>query len=239
MAAYLLLLRRARVRDDRQQRLREGNRRSQGDRQIPSHGPFACTNRWRAGIPRPAGPHSPHWPSWGSSGPRSRARAGNAIRAAGNHGSRRSQGACGSFLREVFSSQKLYGCRYEVTEPTTCAAPRSRLREVAALFLKTGLMFARLFAKVINVDRRLLVSLILIACTVGPYAMDSDIFDTTTCMFFGFIGYVMIRYEFPVSPMVLAQILGVMMESKTNGRRSGRRGSRSRTGLRSCRACAP
>jgi putative tricarboxylic transport membrane protein len=37
-------------------------------------------------------------------------------------------------------------------------------------------------------------------------------------VFFGFIGYVMIRYDFPVSPMVLAQILGVMMES--NFRRS-------------------
>jgi putative tricarboxylic transport membrane protein len=53
---------------------------------------------------------------------------------------------------------------------------------------------------------------------VGSYAIDKDIFDMITCVSFGFIGYVMIRYDYPVSPMVLAQILGVMMES--NFRRS-------------------
>jgi putative tricarboxylic transport membrane protein len=53
---------------------------------------------------------------------------------------------------------------------------------------------------------------------VGSYAIGNDIFDMVTCVFFGFIGYIMIRYDYPVSPMVLAQILGVMMES--NFRRS-------------------
>jgi putative tricarboxylic transport membrane protein len=86
------------------------------------------------------------------------------------------------------------------------------------VFVILGLTFARFFAKVINIDRRFLVPLIFIACMVGSYAIGNDIFDTITCVFFGFIGYVMIRYDYPVSPMVLAQILGVMMES--NFRRS-------------------
>jgi putative tricarboxylic transport membrane protein len=43
-------------------------------------------------------------------------------------------------------------------------------------------------------------------------------YDLVTCAVFGFIGYLMIRYDFPVAPMVLAQILGGMMES--NFRRS-------------------
>jgi putative tricarboxylic transport membrane protein len=86
------------------------------------------------------------------------------------------------------------------------------------VFVILGLTFARLFAKVINIDRRFLVPLIFIACMVGSYAIGNDIFDMVTCVFFGFIGYVMIRYDYPVSPMVLAQILGVMMES--NFRRS-------------------
>jgi putative tricarboxylic transport membrane protein len=86
------------------------------------------------------------------------------------------------------------------------------------VFVILGLTFARLFAKVINIDRRFLVPLIFIACMVGSYAIGNDIFDMVTCVFFGFIGYIMIRYDYPVSPMVLAQILGVMMES--NFRRS-------------------
>ena len=86
------------------------------------------------------------------------------------------------------------------------------------VFVILGFMFAPLFARVINIDRRFLVPLIFIACMVGSYAIGNDIFDMITCVFFGFIGYVMIRYDFPVAPMVLAQILGVMMES--NFRRS-------------------
>jgi putative tricarboxylic transport membrane protein len=86
------------------------------------------------------------------------------------------------------------------------------------VFVILGLTFARFFAKVINIDRRFLVPLIFIACMVGSYAIGNDIFDMITCVVFGFLGYVMIRFDYPVSPMVLAQILGVMMES--NFRRS-------------------
>ncbi len=86
------------------------------------------------------------------------------------------------------------------------------------VFVILGLTFARFFAKVISVDRRFLVPLIFLACMVGSYAIDNDIFDMITCVAFGFLGYILIRYEYPVSPMVLAQILGVMLES--NFRRS-------------------
>jgi len=53
---------------------------------------------------------------------------------------------------------------------------------------------------------------------VGSYAINNNLFDLATCVFFGFLGYLMMRYDYPVSPMVLAQILGAMMES--NFRRS-------------------
>jgi putative tricarboxylic transport membrane protein len=86
------------------------------------------------------------------------------------------------------------------------------------VFVILGLTFARFFARVINIDRQYLVPLIFICCMVGSYAISNNLFDLTTCVFFGFLGYLMIRYGYPVSPMVLAQILGFMMES--NFRRS-------------------
>jgi putative tricarboxylic transport membrane protein len=86
------------------------------------------------------------------------------------------------------------------------------------VFVILGLTFARFFARVINIDRRYLVPLIFISCMVGSYAINNNLFDLTTCVLFGFLGYLMIRYGYPVSPMVLAQILGAMMES--NFRRS-------------------
>jgi len=53
---------------------------------------------------------------------------------------------------------------------------------------------------------------------VGSYAINNVLFDLITCVIFGMIGYIMLRFDFPVAPMVLAQILGAMMES--NFRRS-------------------
>jgi len=76
-----------------------------------------------------------------------------------------------------------------------------------------GLIFARFFAQVINVDRRFLIPLIFITCMVGSYAINNVLYDLVTCAIFGFLGYLMLRYDYPVAPMVLAQILGSMMES--------------------------
>jgi putative tricarboxylic transport membrane protein len=85
-------------------------------------------------------------------------------------------------------------------------------------FVILGLAFARFFAQVINLDRKYLIPLIFICCMVGSYAINNVFYDLVTCVVCGFLGYLMIRYEFPVAPMVLAQILGGMMES--NFRRS-------------------
>jgi putative tricarboxylic transport membrane protein len=81
------------------------------------------------------------------------------------------------------------------------------------VFVILGLIFARFFAKVINIDRKFLVPLIFITCMVGSYAINNVLFDLITCVIFGFIGYIMLRFDYPVAPMVLAQILGSMMES--------------------------
>ncbi len=80
-------------------------------------------------------------------------------------------------------------------------------------FVVLGLFFARFFARVINIERRYLVPLIFVCCMVGSYAINNVLYDLVTCVIFGFVGYLMIRYGFPVAPMVLAQILGGMMES--------------------------
>ncbi len=80
-------------------------------------------------------------------------------------------------------------------------------------FVALGLIFARFFAQVINLDRKYLIPVIFICCMVGSYAINNVFYDLVTCVVCGFIGYLMIRYDFPVAPMVLAQILGGMMES--------------------------
>ena len=76
-----------------------------------------------------------------------------------------------------------------------------------------GMAGIRLFAKVILVDRAILTPSIFVLSMVGAYAMRSNIFDVYTTLAFGVLGYIMARYDYPLSPILLALILGPMAES--------------------------
>lgn len=85
-------------------------------------------------------------------------------------------------------------------------------------FVAFGLLGARVFALVVNVDRRILAPIVCLLSLVGAYAIDNNPSDVMVTLAFGAIGWLMQRNGFPVSPLVLAVILGGMMES--NFRRS-------------------
>ena len=85
------------------------------------------------------------------------------------------------------------------------------LAQIAMQFI--GMAGIRIFAKVILVDRAILTPSIFVLSMVGAYAMRSNIFDVYTALAFGMLGYVMQRYDYPLSPILLALILGPMAES--------------------------
>ncbi len=76
-----------------------------------------------------------------------------------------------------------------------------------------GMAGIQLFARVIMVDRAILTPAIFVLSTVGAYAMRSNVFDVYTTLAFGLLGYVMMRYDYPLSPILLALILGPMAEA--------------------------
>ncbi len=84
--------------------------------------------------------------------------------------------------------------------------------------LIVGLSGARLFAKLITVDRKILTPVIFFLCVVGSYAMRFSFFDVGLSLIVGVIAYFMEYYDYPVSPILLALILGPMAEQ--NLRRS-------------------
>jgi len=86
------------------------------------------------------------------------------------------------------------------------------------ILLIVGLSGARFFARMINVDRRILTPIIFFLCVVGSYAMRFSFFDVGLSMIIGVIAYFMEYYGYPVSPILLALILGPMAEQ--NLRRS-------------------
>ncbi|WP_263770961.1 tripartite tricarboxylate transporter permease [Propionivibrio soli] len=76
-----------------------------------------------------------------------------------------------------------------------------------------GMAGIQLFARVIMVDRAILTPAIFVLSVVGAFAMRSNIFDVYTTLAFGILGYVMTRYDYPLSPILLALILGPMAEA--------------------------
>ena len=86
------------------------------------------------------------------------------------------------------------------------------------MLLLVGLSGARLFASIINVDRRILTPVIFFLCVVGSYSMRFSFFDVGLALGIGIVAYFMEYYDYPVSPILLALILGPMAEQ--NLRRS-------------------
>lgn len=76
-----------------------------------------------------------------------------------------------------------------------------------------GFMGMRLFARVMDVPRRVLVPVIFILCSVGAYAVNHSMTDVFVMMGSGFLAYIMIKLEFSMSPIVIGIILGPMAES--------------------------
>ncbi len=89
----------------------------------------------------------------------------------------------------------------------------------AAMMMANVVMFimgsigVRFFAKVISIDRRILLPIIFVLSVVGSYSIRNSMFDVWVALIFGVIGYFLRRYDFPISPILLALILGPMAES--------------------------
>ncbi len=86
------------------------------------------------------------------------------------------------------------------------------------VLLFVGLSGARLFASIINIDRKILTPIIFFLCVVGSYSMRFSFFDVGLSLTIGIIAYFMEYYDYPVSPVLLALILGPLAEQ--NLRRS-------------------
>ena len=86
------------------------------------------------------------------------------------------------------------------------------------VLLIVGLGGARVFAKLINIDTKLLTPVIFLLCITGSYAIRFSFFDVGLALVVGVVAYFMGKGKFPVSPILLALILGPMAEQ--NMRRS-------------------
>ncbi|WP_202077352.1 tripartite tricarboxylate transporter permease [Caldalkalibacillus salinus] len=69
-----------------------------------------------------------------------------------------------------------------------------------------------LFAKILEIPRAMLLSLIIVFCMIGVYGLSFSLFDLGLLLGFGLLGFGMRMYGFPAAPLILALILGDIME---------------------------
>jgi len=80
------------------------------------------------------------------------------------------------------------------------------------MLLVLNLPLIPLIAKILDMPRPLLLSLILIFCMIGVYGTSFSVFDLLLLLGFGLLGLGMRLFGFPAAPLILALILGNIME---------------------------
>ncbi len=76
-----------------------------------------------------------------------------------------------------------------------------------------GLTGIRIFAKMVEIRKGLLLPIIIVISIVGAYAINNSIYDVYWMLGFGIVGYFLKLYGFQVGPVILGVILGPIMET--------------------------
>lgn len=86
---------------------------------------------------------------------------------------------------------------------------------VAYLFtIVVQLRLIPVFVQVLKIKRPYLLSVIAVLAVAGSYAVDFTLFAVWTMLFFGVLAYLLRKFGFPVIPVLLAIVLGPIMEGE-------------------------
>jgi putative tricarboxylic transport membrane protein len=79
--------------------------------------------------------------------------------------------------------------------------------------LVIGTFSIKVAKNVLRVPHGILYPVILMLCFVGTYAVDNSMFDVQAMFFFGVLGYLMRKFNYPLAPLLIAFVLGPMLEN--------------------------
>ncbi|MCZ4291959.1 tripartite tricarboxylate transporter permease [Hoeflea alexandrii] len=87
-----------------------------------------------------------------------------------------------------------------------------------------GLTGIRIFTKIVECPKAILIPLIIVLSAVGTYAIENNPVHIYWMLLFGVFGYFLKTYGFQVGPVILGVILGPMMDSNYRRAMIGARG---------------
>lgn len=80
------------------------------------------------------------------------------------------------------------------------------------MLLGLNLPLIGLWVRMLKVPYHYLAAVVVIICVIGAYSVKSAVFDVGTMVVFGVTGFFMRKGGFPPAPLILAMILGPMLE---------------------------
>ncbi|MDA8216658.1 MAG: tripartite tricarboxylate transporter permease [Dehalococcoidales bacterium] len=80
------------------------------------------------------------------------------------------------------------------------------------MLLVLNLPLVGVFANVLRTPKHILTALIVLFCLVGTYSVNNSVLDLVVLVTMGVAGYVLRKLSFDLAPLVLALVLGPMME---------------------------
>jgi putative tricarboxylic transport membrane protein len=81
-----------------------------------------------------------------------------------------------------------------------------------AMLLALNLPLIGIWVKLLKVPYTILFPLILLFCLIGSYSLNNSTWDIGVITFFGVLGYLMKKFDYPPAPLVMALVLGPMFE---------------------------
>jgi putative tricarboxylic transport membrane protein len=71
---------------------------------------------------------------------------------------------------------------------------------------------ARYFLRIVMVPKSILIPVILVLCVIGAFALNNTIDNVWVLALFGVFGYGLVKFGFPLAPLILGVILGDQIE---------------------------
>jgi len=80
------------------------------------------------------------------------------------------------------------------------------------MLLVLNLPLIPMWVQILKVPARYLYPLILMFCLIGAYSLNNNVFDVGVMIIFGVVGYLFRKFDYEGAPLVLAFVLGPMLD---------------------------
>jgi len=81
------------------------------------------------------------------------------------------------------------------------------------MLLVLNLPLINLFVRILMIPRYFLMPIIVLICMIGVYSVNASALDLSLLALFGFIGYILRKSGFQPAPLILAMVIGPMLET--------------------------